>query len=799
MNKRYTRTTWMIFLLSVLSQSVAIAMDDFKWTPMPGSATIEIVQFDGHDVFKMPCNFVGTDISRASWDTPFTTDLIMARGMELQFYCEDLSPVAYFSFYLHSGDGWYSGAFMPEGTGKWKTVRIAKDQMKIEGNPAGFARVDTIRFSAWRGLDKDTTLYIHSIVPYGNDGKMVIIRNDAAVKKAPSETRSVEQYCQIMARFLDELGLSYSLISDADVTTEHLRGRSLVIMPHNPATDERTTKVLTDYLDAGGKLLACYTLPAALARAVGIDLGDHIKQKTEGYFSSIRPSEEGLKGMPTQTRQSSWNIQRARGLTDKSRVAAWWYDQSGKNTHEPAILVSDNCVFLTHVMIDDDPAAKKQLLLSMAGYLDSGIWTEAVTGAMEKVGKFGPYNNFSEAREGISQLAGQTGPAIAALTRAAEYYRQARQQEAAGDYFMAITSAGQAATTLVDAFCLAQKPIENEHRAFWCHNALGVVGMDWDQAVKILADNGFTAVIPNMLWGGVAYYPSEVLPVHNDVAEKGDQIALCLAACKKYGVECHVWKVNFNMSGRAPREFAEKMEKAGRVQVSDSGQVENRWLCPSHPANKQLEIDSMLEIVRNYEVDGIHFDYIRYPGRDKCFCAGCRERFEQAIGKSISNWPDDVKKDKELNDQWQLFRQQQITEVVATVAQAARQIRPAIKISAAVFPNWTVDRFEVGQDWELWCQKGYLDFVCPMDYTASNNLFSSRIEKQLTWSHNIPCYPGIGLSVWDDPTDAVRLIEQINITRQYRTGGFTIFNYSTREAEWVLPRMGMGITKANRK
>ncbi len=31
------------------------------------------------------------------------------------------------------------------------------------------------------------------------------------------------------------------------------------------------------------------------------------------------------------------------------------------------------------------------------------------------------------------------------------------------------------------------------------------------------------------------------------VKEKGDQIALCLAACRKYGVQCHVWKVNWNM------------------------------------------------------------------------------------------------------------------------------------------------------------------------------------------------------------------------------------------------------------
>ena len=62
-----------------------------------------------------------------------------------------------------------------------------------------------------------------------------------------------------------------------------------------------------------------------------------------------------------------------------------------------------------------------------------------------------------------------------------------------------------------------------------------------------------------MLWGGTAFYRSTVLPVAPQVAEKGDQIALCLAACQKHGVECHPWKGNWNMSGRATKDFVERM------------------------------------------------------------------------------------------------------------------------------------------------------------------------------------------------------------------------------------------------
>ena len=38
----------------------------------------------------------------------------------------------------------------------------------------------------------------------------------------------------------------------------------------------------------------------------------------------------------------------------------------------------------------------------------------------------------------------------------------------------------------------------------------------------------------------------------------------------------------------------------------------------------------MLEVARKYAVDGLHFDYIRYPDREHCYCDGCRERFEAA-------------------------------------------------------------------------------------------------------------------------------------------------------------------------
>ena len=79
-------------------------------------------------------------------------------------------------------------------------------------------------------------------------------------------------------------------------------------------------------------------------------------------------------------------------------------------------------------------------------------------------------------------------------------------------------------------------------------------------------------ILPNMLWAGQAHYPSDVLPRSATFAKYGDQIEQCVAAAKKYGLEVHVWKVNFNLAG-APREFVEKLRRQGRTQVTVDGRA----------------------------------------------------------------------------------------------------------------------------------------------------------------------------------------------------------------------------------
>jgi len=159
----------------------------------------------------------------------------------------------------------------------------------------------------------------------------------------------------------------------------------------------------------------------------------------------------------------------------------------------------------------------------------------------------------------------------------------------------------------------------------------------------------------------------------------------------------------------------------------------------------------------------------------------------------VTTWPKETRAPGEVREKWLDFRRSNINAVVRRVAEEARKIRPGVQISAAVFRNWPSDRDGVGQDWKLWCDNGWLDFVCPMDYFDSNALFRNAVTAQKGYAGNVPLYPGIGLSCWKNPRDAVKIAQQVEITRELGLKGFTVFNYDAN-AESVLPYLRLGVT-----
>ena len=447
---------------------------------------------------------------------------------------------------------------------------------------------------------------------------------------------------------------------------------------------------------------------------------------------------------------------------------------------------------MSHVLLGDDADRKSFALLCLVAHFVPEVWPPAAAGAVDGIGRVGEHLNYAEAVAGIRRDAASTLRAQLVeteLAAAATDRDRAMALQAAGDYSQAILTAQSAQSHLRQAYFLSLKPVTPEFRAFWEADATGPFPGNWAAAVNVLVTNGFTAVFPNMLCGGLAHYNSAFLPHSSQFTNYGDQIGACVKAAHAQGLQVHIWKINWNLVG-APQSFIDSLRAANRTQVSRDGQPMD-WLCPSHPDNLALETNSMLEVVRNYDVDGIHFDYIRYPDSDYCYCSGCSVRFQSQTGLTVTNWPADVLATGALRNAFLDWRRAQITRLVSAVRTGVKALKPGVKVSAAVFPDAPSAFDDVGQDWRQWIADGLVDFLCPMDYTTEMPSFTNFVAQQLTFAAGrIPIYPGIGAFLLEPDG----FLAQLQETRAAHTGGFMVFELSPDAVTNLLPAVRAGAT-----
>ncbi len=318
-----------------------------------------------------------------------------------------------------------------------------------------------------------------------------------------------------------------------------------------------------------------------------------------------------------------------------------------------------------------------------------------------------------------------------------------------------------------------------EARACWVDQ---VANTDWDSAMAALSDAGFNMILPNMLSSGSAYYPSEFVPM---IGEE-DELARCIDAAHRHGIEVHVWKVNWAL-WRVQEDSLAKYVREGRIQVSSEGkrvpQVSRElgwnqrydWLCPAHPENRELEKNLMMELVRKYDVDGVHFDYMRYPYEPLCYCETCRKKFAEETRLAMDRWPDDVWKGGKYREIYLDWRRELITSSASEIATAIHGFDPYVCVSLAARSELEHAYHSDAQVWWEWDDEGILDFVCPMNYADNPAGYAESIREHFPLVRgSIPYYGGIGLFRM---RDARLLMESIEGGRAMGQDGFVVFSY----------------------
>jgi uncharacterized lipoprotein YddW (UPF0748 family) len=322
-----------------------------------------------------------------------------------------------------------------------------------------------------------------------------------------------------------------------------------------------------------------------------------------------------------------------------------------------------------------------------------------------------------------------------------------------------------------------------ELRGVWIHSP-GYF-KDWDGEMKRLKDAGINAVFLNVCDGAFGHYPSKVLPDTSGYYKKTktDWVEVASKACRKHGLEIHAWRVDFKaIHKKDTKEFLEE----GRIQMHHNGKPfewKGRkgayWLCPAHPKNIELEAAVMVELATTYDIDGVHMDYIRFPQTNHaCFCDNCRDHFLKTSGLKDVNWPDDAKQGKRYYKKFQEAKQRLVTNVVREISERVRAKKPDMKISAAIFSSVGYAR-TIGQNWPDWIEKGYVDFVCPMDYEKNPAKLRNMVRNQAKVIRGrVPLYPGLAGA---GAAEVRTLIERIEAAREAGGDGFLIFQYTGQD------------------
>ncbi len=611
---------------------------------------------------------------------------------------------------------------------------------------------------------------------------------DGGEAMAPVAKRHLEG----VTKALDAVRIPYVLTSDSALERDGVPDVNVLVLPYNRAVSEVELGHILQFIREGGRAVVCYLGRNDLLYAIGVDpikpmLASDLQLAGADIVASAAANT--VLGMPSRVQQPAKYIMSCRPL-DGGRIVAEW--SHGTALRMPAVISNGCGTFIACGLTDAHSPEVGQLLRAIIGTHAPSVWEQSIPSTPDALGPYHVYANLTDLAASVAAKAA-TGQDVSAASRsvreAVELLTQAKQLKARSQYADALAAAQKADALAREAVWQNYAHVEGEMRGVWTHY---YVDPSWDAAIAKMKSANLNAVFPYVASGGVAFYGSAILPHHKSVSEHGDWLAEASEACARYNMPLHPRILGLSTLYASP-ETRESLKRQGRLVIDNNGQA-GTWLCPTNPLNRKLLADTVREIASNYKVRGIQLDYMRYPWKNACFCEKCKAAFEKSSGTKVGKWPEDVytgNRSEEFND----FRRAQLTTLVAELRAAAVDIAPDIEFSAAVFINWEDHRNTFAQDWKVWVDRGLVDFVCPMDYTADEARFRMYLQWQKGWvAGQVPIFAGIGLNAdkyrFSKPE---QLLRQIEIGREEGASGWVVFNYCNRFEEF-LPYLSKGIT-----
>lgn len=317
----------------------------------------------------------------------------------------------------------------------------------------------------------------------------------------------------------------------------------------------------------------------------------------------------------------------------------------------------------------------------------------------------------------------------------------------------------------------AQLP-KHEVRAAWI---TAVYGLDWprtratsperirkqqDELVEILdklkAAN-FNTVLFQTRTRGDVLYQSSIEPYNSILTGKVggdpgyDPLIFAIEECHKRGMECHAWMVSIPLGNKKHVASLGK-ESVTKKKAAICVPYKNEYfLNPGHPQTKEYLMSLVREVVKRYDVDGVHFDYLRYPENAPRFPDGYDYK-RYAKGRSLAQW-----------------RRDNITDIVRYIYKEVKALKPWVKVSTSPVGKYRdTSRYSsrgwnayhtVYQDVQGWLGEGIQDQIYPMQYFRGNHFYPFALDwkEQSNGRHIIP---GLGI-YFLDPAEGNWTLDEI--------------------------------------
>ncbi len=733
------------------------------------------------------CPFASAAEDRFYWDREVSLDLSDATALTLDLSAAHPDAFRSLALYLESGDGWYIWNRPLPRSGRQR-LTLFRDDFETEGEPAGWHRIERLRLSPWRGSRTvDTRLQVYGL--RASTPPVLLLRATESVPN-DNERTAAQRATRYLSRRLTALGVAHAVIDEDALTPAMLATAQVAILGYNPLLPDDLYEKMVTFLDSGGKAMVFYSADPRLAQRMGFTLGEYQAATVPFQWSAFTFDNPGAWRIPSRVLQHSWNIRPIHPVREDAEIIAWWENADGDRSRDPAWGASRDGTWMTHILLEGDNTSKENLLAGLLTRWIPSLWPEIIATAMERAGRIGSHATLDQAvaaiRDDARALTAQKRENVdETLELATQCHSRAQQAWETARHVQAFSLARAARRLLVEAMALTLPPPQpEEFRGVWDHHAVGWYPGDWNRTARELQAHGITAIFANVAWGGLAHYDSERLP-HSPVQTRfGDQLAAARDAALAHELEFHAWIICWNL-GQTPA-FRERMQQENRLQRDVQGN-ELSWLCPSHPENRR----HMLQVIREvaaYHPDGIHLDYIRFPGDHACYCESCRQRVSARLGQPLPDWPDDVRDGGPAATAWHEHRVDMIDTFLQQARETVREIDESMLFSAAVFGNYPGTIRSIGQDWGAWMNAGWLDFVAPMNYTDDPAAFSRWYLAQRDGpAHGGRLIPGIGFSSGQAPLTVDQTLDQVAALRRLEASGYILFALDHDLREQVLP------------